>query len=51
MIGQYFHALNLLVTKLHFLCADMTGPFDQAVALTHKSSNGQIDELINTGYQ
>ena len=26
MIGQYFHALNLLVTQLDFLCADMTGP-------------------------
>ena len=28
MIGQYFHALNLLVTKLHFLCTHMTGPLD-----------------------
>ena len=26
MIGQCFHALNLLVTKFHFFCADMTGP-------------------------
>ena len=35
MIDQYFHALNLLVTKLHFLCTDMTGPL--TVSPTHEN--------------
>ena len=42
MIGQYFHALNLLVTKLHFLCADMTGP------LTFDSAHSATSQLLPT---